>query len=749
MTRQVRVEIVGDDRLTRTLRHSETSVGRFGARLARFGVGAARVVGGVGVAFGGLAAAGAALGVKTAAGLEQADIAFTQLLGSGKKAQSFLARLKSFAARTPFELPGLIDSARGLLGVGVEADKVIPILRDLGDAAGALGLDQERFQRVQLAVTQSMAKGKVQAEELMQITEAGIPVWQLLSKALGKPVPELQKLVSQGKLAADDVFPKLFDQMHKDYGGSMAKQSQTLAGLWSTFTDTISIGLADAIKPLEGELKTGLKGAIRVASDALQGISGFLTDTFVPGLRTVKKWWDDNKTSVADLADNLKTLFTPAADDAAGSIDDLKGKLGGVKPILDGILEAVAQVEKLFYELARAAGNVAKWILNVGIAAGYVVNALDRLRGGSGHAADSLIDDMRDMRDKTETQLDKVREALRKTQNTIDRLEGKDIPVTASLGLKFTKDFPATEWVRVRQLAGRMQTGGRVGGQGPRGRDNQLRWLAPDEHVWTEKEVIAAGGHQAMQRWRRAVLGGDVPELARGGPVGRIDREAGAVNRVQARGTGMVMDQGLTELLRRFATARPPHAPGGWQVAVDYLRRLGVAFDVISTFRPGARTHATGRLSYHALNRAVDLAGGNMLRIFEALARTNPTELIYSGASRYKSRRGWSPIGRLDPVTLADHWSHVHAAYGDGGIATRPTLALVGEKGPEAIVPLRGGTRAAIDYNRLAAAIVRAMNGVEVKMDTRKVGELVTPAVRSTMRSIQQHEGIPYPQRLR
>ena len=53
----------------------------------------------------------------------------------------------------------------------------------------------------------------------------------------------------------------------------------------------------------------------------------------------------------------------------------------------------------------------------------------------------------------------------------------------------------------------------------------------------------------------------------------------------------------------------------------------------------------------------------------------------------------------------------------EGGIVTKPTLALIGEKGPEAVVPLRG-TRSASDFDRPLGAggggTVINMNGVTV-----------------------------------
>jgi hypothetical protein len=65
---------------------------------------------------------------------------------------------------------------------------------------------------------------------------------------------------------------------------------------------------------------------------------------------------------------------------------------------------------------------------------------------------------------------------------------------------------------------GGLATGGPVTGPGPKGRDSELRMLAPGEHVWTAREVDAAGGHGAVMRLRSSALG-SVQRHAGGGPV--------------------------------------------------------------------------------------------------------------------------------------------------------------------------------------------------------------------------------------
>jgi hypothetical protein len=60
--------------------------------------------------------------------------------------------------------------------------------------------------------------------------------------------------------------------------------------------------------------------------------------------------------------------------------------------------------------------------------------------------------------------------------------------------------------------------GGAIYGFGTGTSDSVPAMLSHGEHVWTAREVAAAGGHQMMYQLRQAVLGG--LGFAAGGPVG-------------------------------------------------------------------------------------------------------------------------------------------------------------------------------------------------------------------------------------
>ena len=183
--------------------------------------------------------------VKAAGELEQMNVAFTTLVGGADKARIHLEDLKSFALKTPFEFTQLTLASKKLQALGFSAREVIPMLRDIGDAASALGLGGEGIDRIVLALGQMSAKGKVQAQEMRQLAEAGIPAWQMLADMLNVTVAKAMDMVEKRAVDAGTAVPALLAGMNKKFGGLMSLQMNTLLGQWSNFKDSLTYLLQD------------------------------------------------------------------------------------------------------------------------------------------------------------------------------------------------------------------------------------------------------------------------------------------------------------------------------------------------------------------------------------------------------------------------------------------------------------------------------------------------------------------------
>lgn len=233
-------------------------------------------------------------GVRLAAQWEQTQIAFTTLLGSAEKANKFLGDLVEFAARTPFQFTGLAQASRQLLAYGFAAEQVLPTLQSIGDAVSALGGGQAEIQRAVLALGQMQAKGKVAGEEMRQLTELGIPAWEMLAESIGVSIPEAMRLVEKRAIDASTGIAAILEGINRRFSGSMEVQSRTLLGRLSTLRDNVEIilrGLGQDILRLTrlGERIDRLTQAVsRFAAAVTQhGFIGALARAFPPWMQAV------------------------------------------------------------------------------------------------------------------------------------------------------------------------------------------------------------------------------------------------------------------------------------------------------------------------------------------------------------------------------------------------------------------------------------------------------------------------------
>lgn len=253
---------------------------------------------------------------------EQAQIAFTTMLGSAEAATAYLDDLAKFAARTPFEFPDLVQAAQRMMAMGFSADDVLPKLTAIGDAVAALGGTGEVVNRVTIALGQMMAKGKVSAQEMMQLTEAGIPAWKYLAEVMGVDVAKAMETVEKNTVGAKGAIDAIVLGMSTDFAGMMEAQSQTLNGLISTIKDTTQQILGSVLMPLFVALK-----------DALSTLANDLLPKF-------KAWWDGLPEPVQQTALALG-LVLAAAGPLALALAGLSTVLGALASPIGVIVLAV------------------------------------------------------------------------------------------------------------------------------------------------------------------------------------------------------------------------------------------------------------------------------------------------------------------------------------------------------------------------------------------------------------------------
>jgi tape measure domain-containing protein len=360
--------------------------GAFGKRLT-LGIAAAATAASAGILALGKKAAG--MGLKTAAANEQAAISFTKFLGSAEKAAGMLNELKRFAADTPFEFPELQETSRMLLVAGISADKVMPMLRNLGDVVSSTGKGSEGMRRAAIALQQMAASGKIYAEDLNQLRDAGVPVFELLEGATGLARDELMDMIRAGKLGEKELNA-VFDALATGKGlerfvGVMELQSRTLLGLWSSLKDNIGQGLAEAMAPGVEAIKAQMPAINAEVKAGLLQVGPVLNEAVSEFIATAAKLMPVVAPVLADLGGLLVDLLSGLAE----FLREAGGMFGFLARVL--AVEVGGAVTELLPELITLGKALGPLVISGVRLAMIVADAIVPALSAMLHAAEPLV----------------------------------------------------------------------------------------------------------------------------------------------------------------------------------------------------------------------------------------------------------------------------------------------------------------------------------------------------------------------
>lgn len=198
-----------------------------------------------------------------AAGVEQMQIAWESI--AKQDAPAMMEKINKVASKTPYEIAEIDKSYKSLYNSGIKIGDIDKVFTVLGDTASGVGAPVDQVTR---AFSQMQSKGKVTGEEMLQLSEAGVPAWKLLADSMGLSVAQVQVLSAKGKLGADSL-QLLLGGMEKSFGGGMQKQAGSFNGLMSTLSDTIR----SVVTPAFLKMQEVIKPVLQFIIDALNNMN--------------------------------------------------------------------------------------------------------------------------------------------------------------------------------------------------------------------------------------------------------------------------------------------------------------------------------------------------------------------------------------------------------------------------------------------------------------------------------------------
>ena len=192
--------------------------------------------------------------------IESLEISFETLLGSKEKADALFSQIRSFAADTPMELGDLAKGAQTLLSFNIEAEKVMPILKQIGDIS--MG-ESQKFNSLVLAFSQMSSTGKLMGQDLLQMINAGFNPLTVIAEKTGKSITQLKDDMSAGAISADMVAEAFASAASAggQFHGMLEKQSKGINGSISNLKGAIDDMFNDLGTKSQGVITTAIGGA--------------------------------------------------------------------------------------------------------------------------------------------------------------------------------------------------------------------------------------------------------------------------------------------------------------------------------------------------------------------------------------------------------------------------------------------------------------------------------------------------------
>ena len=161
----------------------------------------------------------------------------------------------------------------------LEGQGIQDLYKGIASSINALGITGKDVTYILLAYTQILAKGKLSMEELrQQLGEKFPPAMEIFAQAIGKTIPELIDLTSQGAILSADILPNVGKILRARYEGS----AQNASGLAITLTKLQNIGTEAVLHIIDSfELLIGIipKAIINIAdsfsilTNAIKGVT--------------------------------------------------------------------------------------------------------------------------------------------------------------------------------------------------------------------------------------------------------------------------------------------------------------------------------------------------------------------------------------------------------------------------------------------------------------------------------------------
>ena len=278
------------------------------------------------------------------------------------EAQRMMGLLNDRFSRSGIAMQAFQQGASDLAYLGLTAHETANLMQFMESTISATGGSAEELGRVTTALASAQNAGRASAAELNQISQAGVPIYDMLADHLGITNAEIRDLTGSGTLLVEDVLEAMQAQ-----GGTWAsglvdgaeRANRTWSSAWDSMRNTFINGIASQLMPLLDRVSPAVHRMADGVGAAFEALPGLMS-------RAGQAMRD------AGVTDAIRSIATGILELARGAGPALTGFALGAGAALAGLVLALGPVGDML-------GQVGEWMqANQGVVQifGIVVGAL-------------------------------------------------------------------------------------------------------------------------------------------------------------------------------------------------------------------------------------------------------------------------------------------------------------------------------------------------------------------------------------
>ncbi len=258
-------------------------------------------------------------------------------------------KLNRWALKMPINTVKAIKAFTMMRAMGLKP--TIDDMTTLVDTTSALGGEADTLEGIARALGQIKTKGKVSAEELMQLAERGVPAYQILQEKLGLTAEQLGNIGAAG-IDANTAVTALLEGMSERFGG----QSKKIQGMWS--------GMIESLKSYWVEFKRLVmdSGVMAWLEENLRAIVDWADELYNSG--TMQQWAQDLADYIIGLGERIKAFVGQAIGGWHNLEETVRSVFANIRNWADQLLPSLKAVLTVAGAVARAINVTGKAIGN-------------------------------------------------------------------------------------------------------------------------------------------------------------------------------------------------------------------------------------------------------------------------------------------------------------------------------------------------------------------------------------------------